>query len=92
MKAAENKLEDTYIANTNTFIFDETNLLHVLPLFETHTNGKVSINNRTYSGNSVKIHLKININYSWIGAEYPPRYSLVVMKNNVTTLSVFTKV
>ena len=26
------------------------------------------------------------MNYSWVGAEYPPRYSLVVMKNNTETL------
>ena len=86
VKATETKLKDTLylIANTNTFTFDET--IDLLPLFETHTNGAVSFNNQIYTRSSIKIHLKININYSWVGAEYPARYSLVVMKNNTETL------
>jgi hypothetical protein len=86
VKATETKLKDTLylIANTNTFDFDET--IDLLPLFETHTNGSVSFNNQIYTGSSLKIHLKININYTWTNAEYPPRYSLVVMKNNTETL------
>ena len=80
VKATETKLKDTLylIASTNTFAFDET--IDLLPLFETHTNGSVSFNNQIYTGSS-----NIN-NCSWVGAEYPPRYSLVVMKNNTETL------
>ena len=39
VKATETKFK--VIANTNTITFDET--IDLLPLFETHTNGSVSI-------------------------------------------------
>ena len=40
------------------------------------------MSNGTYTGNPMKLHIKININYVWDGAEYPPRYSLSVKKND----------
>lgn len=91
LKVAENKLKDTLflIPSTGSHVFDD--VLELLPLFEVYTNGSVSIVNRTYTGNTVKIHLKINIKYQWDNAEYPPRYSLVVKKNNTEILFNISK-
>lgn len=81
LRTAENKLKDTlYIMPTSkTFIFDD--ILELFQLFDIHTNGSVNIADDVYMGESMKLHLKINIMYFWTGAEYPPRFSLEVKKN-----------
>jgi len=86
VKAAENKLKDTIylMSDTNTFVFDD--VISLLPLFAIHINGSILLNNGIYNGNAAKIHLKVNINYMWVAAEYPPRFSLLIMKNNNETL------
>ena len=82
LKTAENKLKDTLflMPSSTSFVFDDA--LELLPLFELYTDGSVSMSNGTYTGNPMKLHIKININYVWDGAEYPPRYSLSVKKND----------
>ena len=82
LKTAENKLKDTLflMPSSTSFVFDD--VLELLPLFELYTDGSVSMSNGTYTGNPMKLHIKININYVWDGAEYPPRYSLSVKKND----------
>jgi hypothetical protein len=91
LKTAENKLKDTLflIPSTTQFVFDD--VLELLPLFQLYTSGSVSITDQTYTGNPIKIHLKINIKYQWIGAEYAARYSLVVKKNNSEILFNISK-
>ncbi len=81
LKIAENKLKDTLflIPSSTAFVFDE--VLDLLPLFALYTDGSVSMSNGTYTGNPLKLHIKINIKYVWYGAEYSLRYYLSVKKN-----------
>jgi hypothetical protein len=88
LKIAENKLKDTLflIPSSTSFAFEE--ILDLLPLFTLYTDGSVSMSNGTYTGNPLKLHIKININYVWYGAEYSPRYFLSVKKNDEIIFNV----
>ena len=86
LKVAENKLKDTLFIMPNTTTYDFDEVINLLPLFQLYTSGSTTFDNQTYIGESIKLHLKININYTWDNAEYPPRYSLLIKKNNTDVL------
>jgi len=45
---------------------------------------KINFNNSTFNNlkSSIKINLKINVSYSWTDLNYPPRFDLIIMKND----------
>ena len=89
LKVAENKLKDTLFIMPTTSVYDFDDIIDVLPLFQMYTAGSVQFDNQKYIGGTMKAHLKINLKYKWEGAEYPPRYSVRIKKNNEVICDIY---